>query len=502
MSETGKEITKNRTDGAVYSNEKQNIQLTLVRPSNNMQNEIDLFAIAVWLKRLFTLWLALAVALGGISTGVGLLLQRVTYLGDASALVTFSEGAKESGLDNDAGISLISSAQVVSEAMRACGIDLRRVDSIRTNIKVASFMTDEANDRRTLYSTLLTKSSNSLEVADALLQSGKETAGYVVSLDYRNAGLSREQGILLLDAVLNSYRGYVESNYNFNEVIGSPTLVLDYHEYDYSETVEIFSDTLDRIDSYLEKVEASDRMSFRSQKTGYTFAELQEVVSLVREVELDQANAYIVLNSVTANGGDMEIARYEWLIRELERKKVVEQNTLDALTASIDAYEKDPVVYALESTVINSDKDYYDRLITDKLASRETISGYDRTIRYYQMLIKGYRGSGVSVQEKRDQADLYLATLNDKVNRLITDIRETAEDYYSKANVTSTVNIWVPAIAAAPKLTGHSVVVCLGMTEGVLLLLYLGAACIYGIRDSGPAADKKKEVPEQEKCGT
>ena len=47
-----------------------------------------------------------------------------------------------------------------------------------------------------------------------------------------------------------------------------------------------------------------------------------------------------------------------------------------------------------------------------------------------------------------------------------------------------------------------TVAVCLGMTEGVLLLLYLGAACIYGIRDSSNAAYKKKELPEQEKCGT
>ena len=353
-------------------------------------------------------------------------------------------------------------------------------------------MSDDANDRKTLYSTLLSKNGN-IELANALLETGNGASGYIVSFDYHAAGFTREQGLELLDSVLDSFRAYVETNYNYNKTIGSPVEVLDYREYDYSEAVTIFSDTLSAIDSYLSNVQSADDAEFRSQKTGYTFDELKEVTQMISDVELDQANAYIVLNSVTSDGGDVEIAHYQWRIDEIERQKKIEKTHLDALTASIAAYEKDPVVYALEGTVINSGEDYYDDLLTQKLKSQTIISEYDRTISYYKMLIKGYRGSGRADQAKCEQADRYLATLDEKVSSLIKDIRETTDEYYSNAVFNRTVNIQVPAIAEKPKFMGNNVIMCVGVAEAVLLVMYLGIAVVFGIRDSLSVSKKRKE---------
>ena len=458
--------------------ETKNMQLTLVQPDGGYkdEDEIDLLAIFKWMKKLFLLWLVLAVGAGAIALAIGILTEKTIYIGDAQTLVGYSDGVP---------VGQVTSAQVIADAMDVLGIEADRMDDIRMNISISSVMSDKTNDLKTLYSSLITKSSEIDEDAiNTLLSTGGETTAYIISFDYHTAGFTREEGIDILNAVVDSYRNYVEVNYNFNDILGSSVTVLDYQEYDYSEAVSIFSDTLDGISSYLSRINSTDNIDFRSQKTGYSFSDLQQITATLQDVELDQANAYIVLNGLTKNGADREITYYEWLIEETERSKAVEETRMAALNASIEAYEKDPVVYAHEDTVLNSNDDYYDSLLQQKQDVQATISGYDRKIGYYEMLIENFKKGASLSDAKKEQAEKYLATLNEKLNKLIEDIKVTADEYYEKAAFYKTVRVKIPAVAEAPTITHKSVIMVFGITEALLLVIYLGIAMVNGIKES------------------
>lgn len=470
---------------------ERNIQLTVVRPpEDDDEIRIDLSAIFDGMKRFLVLWLALAVALGAIAGSASLWRQTSAYAGDAMALIS-RDGAAE--------ITKIQSASVVENALNTLGFDLEKLDKVRTNIKIESVMSDEAYERRTLYYNLLSKSAN-MEAVRSLLDTEDTVTRYIISLNYDKVGCTREEGIELLNEILNAYRRYIEDTYNYNMAMGSSVNVVDYHEYDYAEAANIFSETLDEIGTYLSAVQRSDESSFRSTRTGYTFGDLSRTATMLKDIELDRVTSYITINSVTANDPTGEISHYEWLIENLERRRTVAEAKIASLTESIESYEKDPVIImAGESGAAASSADTpdnYDRMIQEKLDTQQTISGYTRTISYYESVIEGFRTSGTVAQRDIDTVEAYLASLSEKINKLIQDVNTTADEYYETAAFVNTLRVLVPAMAEANTLSVPELAKTVGIVEGVLLVAYLGAAVVYGLKKANPR--KEPEAPKHE----
>ena len=485
--------------------DERNIQLTVVHPPEEDGNEvrIDLSLIFGYLKRFFVLWLAVAVALGSFVLAVSSWRKNVTYIGDAMALITYTFDEAAKGLAPD-GTPLdpakIQSPNVVEEALNTLQVDLRKMDKVRTNLKVEAVMADESYDRMTLYNNMLAKSNSvNMDLIRSLLSTESNATRYIVSFDYLRAGFSRQEGIDLLNAILDSYRQDFEVTYNYNVALGSSLEVVDYTEYDYAETITIFTNTLDDMETYLNDLKDSDTAGFRSSVTGSTFDDLLLRVSTLRDIDLDQAAAYITGNAVTRNGAEREIAHYEWLIQELTRQKAVQDARLASLTDSIAAYEKDPVIYNGEDVAAadqDGTTDYYDQLIADKLSTQNQISRNMRTIRFYQNEIEILKTDRPATQQAKDRADEFLGEVNEKVNLLLTDVKKTADDYYSKAAFSKTVQVLVPAMAESPSLTSGDMKKNMIIAEGVLLVVYFGAAVIQGIRASNRKAEKDLEQPQ------
>ena len=149
--------------------ETKNMQLTLVQPDGGYkdEDEIDLLAIFKWMRKLFLLWLVLAVGAGAIALAIGFLSEKTIYIGDAQTLVGYSDGVP---------VGQVTSAQVIADAMDVLGIEADRMDDIRMNISISSVMSDKTNDLKTLYSSLITKSTEIDEDAiNTLLSTGGET---------------------------------------------------------------------------------------------------------------------------------------------------------------------------------------------------------------------------------------------------------------------------------------------------------------------------------------
>lgn len=471
---------------------ERNIRLTVVRPpEENDEIRIDLSAIFDGMKRFFVLWLALAVALGAIGGAIGLLRQNWAPVGDAMALIGYSG----SGTYDP---TKLQSPNVVEAAINTLDIDLRDLDKIRTSIKIEGVMSDEAYDRRTLYYNLLSKSAN-MEAVRSLLDTDDNVTRYIVSFDYKNAGFTREEGLTFLNELLTAYRKYFEDTYNYNMAMGSSVNVIDYRDYDYAEAAQIFSETLDDIEAYLSAVERSDAGEFRSSGTGYTFSDLSHIVSMLKDIELDRVTSYITIHSVTVNDPAGEISHYEWLIESLERRRTVQESKLASLQSSIEAYEKDPVIFVAgeggAAQVSGSDTlDNYDSMIQEELDTQRTISGYARTIRYYESVIEGFRTTSAVAQQDIEKVEGYLESLNGKIDQLLQHVNATADEYYEKAAFANAVRVLVPALAETPSLLGDTVKY-VAIVEGVLLVAYLGAAVIYGLKKANP----KKEEPVPQK---
>ena len=462
---------------------ERNIQLTVIRPpEENDEIQIDLATIFDGLKRFFVLWLAFAVALGTIAGASGLLWQNWAPVGDAMALIGYSGNG-----EYDA--TKLQSPNVVEAAINMLGVDLRKLDKIRTCIKIEGVMSDEAYDRRTLYYNLLSKSSN-MEAVRSLLDTDDNVTRYIVSFDYKEAGFTREEGITFLNELISAYRKYFKETYNYNMPMGNSVNVIDYRDYDYAEAAHIFSETLDDIESYLTAVSRSDTGEFRSSKTGYTFNDLTHIASMLEDIELDRVTSYITIHSVTANDPAGQISHYEWLIESLVRRRTVQEAKLESLQSSIAAYEKDPVIFvageAGATQVSESDAlDNYDMMIREELDTQQTISGYTRTISYYESVIEGFRTTTSVAQRDIDKVEGYLESLNEKINQLIRDVNVTADEYYDKAAFANTVRVLVPALAETPSLLGEPLKF-VAVTEAVLMVIYLAVAVVYGLEKSNP----------------
>lgn len=473
----------------------KNIQLTVIRQPEDTDGElrIDLSLIFSWMKRLFSLWLVAAVAAGMLVAPVLKLEALTPETKKVSALIGLTY--KMSAENKTAAISKLNSPASVESALASVGMEKRLTDNVRSKLSVASVLSDEAQDRMSLYYGILSKSAN-MEAVNQLLSTDTSADSYIVSLDYSELSITKESAVQLLNAVIDEFRKEIESTSNYNDAVGNAFGIIDYSNYDYAEAASLYANVLDKLESYINSVKSTSSGQFRSSKTGYTFDDLLKLTSMIRDIELDQISSYIAINAVSSHSVAQEKAYYEWLIEETNRKKAVEEENLASITDSIAKYEKDPVIYFSDESLEDTVKDYYDTLISNKIASRNTISAYSRTISYYQDLISGFEKQTEASNRTKDRAEESLSNLNKKVEQLIDDVKLTVDEYYDRASLKKTVEVLVPALPAGSSDTVLDMKKSLLIVEAAIIVAYLGAAVILGIRDANPKKDAA-EAKEQ-----
>lgn len=474
----------------------KNIQLTVLNPQlEEDEIVIDLREIIDAMKRFFVLWLVFSIVVGGILGGVGILLRRSYHVSDATALIEYSADEETAALVN---VSDLMAPSIIEEAMKNLNLDTETLDDVRTSISLTGVMSDDTYDKVTLYYDLLSLNTANLTTVDTIMSVNEKPTRYIVTLDYMGAGLDRQTGIQLLDEILKSYRKYFDRTYNANVAIGNAVSVVDYTSYDYAEAVNVFSRVLDDAEEYLESVsgaavdengEEIPGLQFRSTVTGYKISDLQKSVQLIKEIELNRAASFVDVNSVTVNDTNTEAARYEWLIEQETREKSVLESTLQSLTKSIEAYQKDPVVYTetVKSEEEEEEKkvDAYDSMILKKIELQDQISELNTSIRYNQSVIEKLNKAKKVQQENLEIADEYMASFYEKLTRLMNSVNETMDEYFEKAVKQNTLMILVPATARAPKITDRWLKPVL-IAEAIVFLLYIAYAAVYAINKMNP----------------
>lgn len=474
--------------------EEKSVLLTVVHKDNDERDELVVDFTAIWrqIKRLFAFWLCLAVGIGSFSGAASLLLQNFVVTKETKALITLA--------DNRYDVNKIKSPAVIEDAFNEMGLDVNELKRFQDAVTIHSVIPGDTYERMSMYYNMLEKNSNATDILDALLNTSYQSSQYVISFDYASADVGAEEGIAFLNQLLRAYQDYCAFHYNYNTPLNNPLNMIDYHEYDYPEAVNIFATALDNISAYLSSLNSGAGASFRSTKTGFTFQDLSRILSVLRDVNLDRISSYIVIHSISTYDAETEISYYEWLIENLTQKRAVERTRLNSLTASIDAYEKDSLIVIASqdggsvvsgSQSINSN---YDDMIERKLAAQASISSYTRSISYYERVIEGFRESGASSNpDDVAKVNEYLGILNDGVNQLIRNVSLTANEYYEKVAFSNEIRVLVPAVVEEIPLISTFAIKLVLVVEFVLFALYLCRAFLLGLRESNTSKKEREE---------
>lgn len=413
---------------------------------------ISIATIFKMLKRYFTLWLAAAIIAAFVAAAFSCF-TATSSVSPVKAVVNFTYKGIEKGLD-PAGrkfdIQTIKSPVVIEAALTELEMDLDHLDDIRSGIHIQGLIPDDTYDRIAVYSSVMEKAANgNLTAAQAMLDEDYNPTDYIISFNYSGTGLNRTSAANVLNAVLDAYRDYFYKQYGFNRSLGTSVPATNYMDYDYAEQIDVFANSLKTVKSYLRSLSSDDTTNFRSSVTGFTFNDLLESAKTIESIDLDRISSYITVNNITKDK-DSAIAFYNYRIDSLTRTKEQLTERLEALTASIETYEKDSILIFGNGTDGTDTKyaqasDQYDSLFRQKTNVETELAETKQSIKYYETKRSALQNNKTGTAVNVEKVEAQLEDLNNKVTNLVLLTEQTADEYYENVEFANAYNILVPA---------------------------------------------------------
>lgn len=219
----------------------------------------------------------------------------------ASAIIQYrneqaSQGLAADGTEID--VTEIYSAEVMTKVFEKLELSYseNNMDAIRTGVRVEEVQSEEE-----------------AAVQEALNEKGEvaETKPTMYKVSYtvgsRDAGNAADFSRQILTAMLNAYvETYAENHVNSEIPLYSVEGIYD-KDYDYIEMLELLNDATKRA---LEQLSYKEDGTFRSADTGYSFSDLRREFSLISDIDLPNAYAYVLGNQITKDQ-DTLISKYE-----------------------------------------------------------------------------------------------------------------------------------------------------------------------------------------------
>lgn len=452
-------------------------------------------------KRYLAIWICASIIVSILSL-VGAAIFKSDDHKELKSLVSFAYKGIESGLDpagNKLDVNTLKSPAVIEMALTNLGRSVGELEAIRQDISIEGIIPKDAIERITAYKSIYESGAgnSSLDAAQQMLDTKYYPTQYNVSFNYANTGYKPSEAVQVFNEILNCYQDYFFDTYGYNKSLGSAITTLDYNDYDYSEAVDVFNDTLSTLKSYVDQLSVSDATRFRSNITGYTFADLSETISTIKSIDLDLISSYIAVNNVTKDK-DAAVTYYQYRVEQLTRERAVTEEKLASIIDSFNNYKKDTVL------LFGEDKDslganytqaspQYDSLINQKIDTQTQLSSTTQRINYYNSRITALNSLPVGSQEKMDKVDGNLQKLNEKVNVLLDNVNKTADEYYENVSFSNAYNVLVPASSSNVNLITNaldSAKMILLIGNALIFVIYIFAAVISSIKDGS----KKKTI--------
>ena len=403
--------------------------------------------------------------------------------------------------------SEIYASNIVSDAMDSLGMDKDSVntDYIRNHIKVTPIVSeDEAM------------------LKEAVINQGEQytgtTSAYLVTYT-ANVSEGREFARTMLNEILDTYLTWYGETYE--NTSGGANTVSDIYDkdYDYIEMMEIVDDFLDSSMKSIDSKIAIDD-TFRSYASGYSFSDLYNEFSYIKDNDASGISADILNDKITKNR-DVLLSKYNKRNSDMTTKNAANQEEIDKIKGIINSY----VSMMSESGNTNITHDYilnevydntytdengnvqqgdttvqYDRLLDGYVADREDYENNLLDIAYNQYVIETFTGAA------QVSSDALQTDIRDRISALVTKLNELYDlydvtndefnEYLGATQITMLSNIGVTERLPVATLTILTVL--------VFGVLGCGGAVVLGrvgdVMDYYAFTDKLDGLPNRAKC--
>lgn len=439
----------------------RNLSIT-IKNQEEKENEV-VVSISTVLKKLrkyVFIWLVVAVLFVVFSFGYATITTHVSKP-SLVALISFSYKGIEKGLDPNGRkfeVTSVKNPAVIEAALDELGMDMTNLEPIRQGIRFEGIKPKNAVDRITLYDKVLDTNGN-VNAVEKILETTYFPTQYKVYFNYNETSLSDSEAVEVFNMMLDKYQNYFYETYGYNESLGSAVTTINYADYDYSEAVDVFDNSLTTLEKYVKQLSKEDTTRFRSAETGYTFDDLYESIKTIESIDLDKISSYVTVNNLTKDK-DEALAYYEYRIKALNRSKAQYEEEIASYDASIASYQKDQIIVFgngtdntnTESTVAS---EQYDKMIQAKNDIATSLAQTKQSINYYKERQEALKNNPVGSSAKTEKVEADLASLNEKVTALVDIVNKTSDDYYRNVTFKNAYSVLVPATNTATDMISH-----------------------------------------------
>ena len=439
----------------------RNLSIT-IKNQEEKENEV-VVSISTVLKKLrkyVFIWLVVAVLFVVFSFGYATITTHVSKP-SLVALISFSYKGIEKGLDPNGRkfeVTSVKNPAVIEAALDELGMDMTNLEPIRQGIRFEGIKPKNAVDRITLYDKVLDTNGN-VNAVEKILETTYFPTQYKVYFNYNETSLSDSEAVEVFNMMLDKYQNYFYETYGYNESLGSAVTTINYADYDYSEAVDVFDNSLTTLEKYVKQLSKEDTTRFRSAETGYTFDDLYESIKTIESIDLDKISSYVTVNNLTKDK-DEALAYYEYRIKALNRSKAQYEEEIASYDASIASYQKDQIIVFgngtdntnTESTVAS---EQYDKMIQAKNDIATSLAQTKQSINYYKERQEALKNNPVGSSAKTEKVEADLASLNEKVTSLVDIVNKTSDDYYRNVTFKNAYSVLVPATNTATDMISH-----------------------------------------------
>ncbi len=465
------------------NNHQHYLNVTLENENKEDENEIiiSFSGIVRQLKRFLLIWLAVSIIIG-LLIPVGYAVFASDQHKNLSALVSFNYDGIEKGKAPDGSTFdpySIKNPAVIEKALTSLGNDLTELESIRQGISIEGIVPADAQDKITMYKSIYEQGN--LNAGEKMLEVKVNPTQFKVTFNYSQTTFAGQDAVELFNTILTCYSEYFFETYGFNQALGSAVNVLDYTDYDYAQAIDVFDSTLSTLQDYVNTLSKEDTTRFRSTTTGYTFSDLSNSITTIKDVDLDVISSYVTVNTVTKDKTTL-LAYYNYRIENLKRQKKIAEDELKSVTESLEKYEKDTIIIYgdnQDTSEYTQASAAYDNLITRKINAQKSVSTYAQQIDQFEKRVADLNGKAAANKSKMEKVESDLEALSKKVNDLLKKVNDTANEYYETVYLSNAYSILVPASTSA-LVTTKSIIKAsmepLLILEALVFVVYFGVA--------------------------
>jgi len=360
-------------------------------------------------------------------------------------------------------IRQLKSPYVIENALEELGLTNSGVkpDEIRRNIDIISIIPDEIAKR-----------------VETMIKQGQEYVYYPneYKIVYKvNKAFSYNQGIQLVETIINEYKKYFHTLYSDMKTIENTIGTLDFATYDYPDIVEVINTQIEGIQEFLESKVEEDS-NFRSSKTGFSFPDLTRSFDILKTVDTTKLASLVNANTLTKDREKL-IKDYEYKVKRMELDMAKKNSEAEEARKLMDQFKKED--YVLIPDVIGHEiktenpGSYYNTLAEIAINASVEAANIKHEIDYYKHEIERLKAvteaNNTSILE---EADNLIEIIKTKMSDLINTANDTLDDYYSYKYGRS-----IRQIAPAEMVTGMNILLnmaiafAIGIMAGVFAVI-------------------------------